>query len=210
MEKTAGIVIKCKDYSETSQLVWLFTKDFGKIKVIAKGSRASVKKFKGKLDLFNLCDIVIYRNPKRELHTLSECDVLEYFSKIRLDLNRLATASYFAELLDASVGLEDPSSEVYSLVVDVLKWLAEGKDPIFLRYIFEIKLMQYLGNLPKINNVSKGVMRILESKAIDKLKVSPSQLEELRKASSLIIDYLIGKRLKSLDFMEEVSNAAKK
>lgn len=204
MEKTIGIVIRCKDYSETSQLVWMFTKDFGKLKVIAKGSRASIKKFKGKLDLFNLCEVVFYKNPRRELHTLSECDVLESFSKIRLDLNRLATATYFAELLDASVGLEDPSREVYSLVLDIFKWLAEGKDPAFLRYIFEIKLMQFLGNLPKIDNISKGAMRILESKAIDKLKVSTRQLNELKNASRLIIDYSVDKRLKSLEFLEEI------
>lgn len=204
MEKTVGIVIRCKDYSESSQLVWLYTKDFGKIKVIAKGSRASIKKFKGKLDLFNLCDVVFYRSPRRELHTLSECDVLEPFSKIRLDLNRLAAASYFAELVDTSVGLEDPSREVYSLVIDIFRWLADGKDPVFLRCIFEIRLMHYLGILPRIENVSKGVMRILASKAIDKLKISRVQLDELKNVARLSVDYLVPKRLKSMDFLEEI------
>lgn len=195
MERTEGLVIKCKDYSETSQLVWLYTRDFGKIKVIAKGSRK-----KSKIDLFNLCEIVFYKG-KGELHTLKECSVLDAFIKIRQDLTRVATASYFAELLDASTGLEDPSSEIYSLVIDVFRWLAEGKNPVFLRYFFEIKLMQYSGNLPRLDNVSKGVIKILELKAIDKVKISCKQLEELKR---LVIDYSAGKRLKSLDFLEAI------
>lgn len=200
MEKTEAIVIRCKDYSETSQLVWLYTRDFGKIKVIAKGSRK-----RSKIDLFNLCDIVFYKG-RGELHTLKECVVSEPFSSIRQDLRKLAVASYMVELLDTSTPLEDPSIEIYSLVADVFRWLGEGKDPEFLRYIFEIKLMQFLGNLPKMDNVSKGVMKILESKAIDRLKVSKDQLEELKR---LIVDYSVGKRLKSLDFLEEIAYGKK-
>lgn len=204
MEKTKGIVIKCKDYSETSQLVWLFTRDFGKIKIIAKGSRTSIKKFKGKLDLFNLCEIVFYKSARSELHTVSECEVIEPFSKIRQDLHRLAVASYISELLEVSAALEDPSKEIYSLAEDVFKWLNEGKNPNFIRFYFEIKLSHFSGNLPKLDNITKGVAKILESKSVDKLRASPKQLEELRDLSRLVIDYSVDKRLKSLEFLEEV------
>lgn len=143
MEKTTGIVIKCKDYSETSQLVWLYTKDFGKIKVIAKGSRK-----KSKIDLFNIYEIIFYKS-RGELHTLGDYYVIETFNKIRQDLHRLALASYMAELVNVFTGLEDPSGEIYSLIVSVFKQLAEGKDPKLIRRGFEAKFMQYLGNLPE-------------------------------------------------------------
>lgn len=140
MEKTTGIVIKCRDYSETSQLVWLYTRDFGKIKVIAKGSRKKLR-----LDLFNLYEVVFYKS-RGELHTLGEYSVLDTFDKIRMDLRRIAIASYIAELVNIFTGLEDPCREIYSLVVSAFKSLAEGKDP---RRPFEVKLMQYLGNPPE-------------------------------------------------------------
>ncbi len=140
MEKTVGIVIKAKDYSETSQLVWLYTRDFGKIKVIAKGSRKKLR-----IDLFNICEFVFYKS-RGELHTLGEYYIQETFDKIRQDLHRVAVASYIAELVNVFTGLEDPSPEIYSLVVSAFKNLAEGKDP---RHVFETRLMQYLGNLPE-------------------------------------------------------------
>lgn len=212
MEKTIGFVIKCKDYRETSQLVWLYSKDFGKIKVIAKGSRNQIKKFKTKLDLFSLCDIVFHRSLRSELHSLNECEIVEPFSEIRQDLDRLATASYIAELLTVSTGLEDPCNELFFLTMDVFKWLANGKDPGFLLCVFEIKFMQYQGDFPNINNVTSGVKAIirsiLQSKAIDKLRITALQLEELRKVLRIAIDFSVGKRLKSLEFMEVVSNGA--
>lgn len=164
MEKTIGLVIKCKDYSETSQLVWLYTKDFGKIKLIAKGSRK-----KSKIDLFNLCEIEFYKS-RGELHTLGECYVSETFDRIRRDLHRLAVASYMAELVNVFTGLEDPSSEIYSLIVSVFKQLADGKDSKLIRRIFETKLMQYLGYSCEIDKVIVDYTGGKRLKSLDFLK----------------------------------------
>lgn len=217
MDKTIGIVIKCKDYSETSQLVWLYTKDFGKIKLVAKGSRGRSKKLSGKIDLFNVIDVIFYRSHRGDLHTLGECSVIEPYSAIRLDLERLACASYVAELLDASTAVEDPNSEIFSLLLDILKGLADGKDPKFLQCIFEIKLMHYSGHWQGLDNrkdISNGVKAIIkrveDEKAVDKLKISDAQLDELGRLLRIIIDYSVGKRLKSLSFLEAVCYDGKK
>ncbi len=169
MEKTTGIVIKCKDYSETSQLIWLYSKDFGKIKFVAKGSRARTKKFQGKLDLFNIVDVVFYRSIKGDLHTLGECNIAETFSGIRSDLNSLALASYMVELLDAVTPLEDPNIDIFSVSSQMLRWISEGKDLKFLQAIYEIKLLQHSGSFPNldsrtdISNGSKAIIKMLRS-----------------------------------------------
>ena len=213
IERTRGIVIRCKDLTETSQLVWFYTKDFGKLKAVAKGSRARTKKFKSKLDLFSLDEIVFYQNPKGELHTLSESEIVEPFTEIRSDIKKMAVASYMVELLDTSLALEDPSTEIYSLVVNMFGWLVTTEELGFLRLVYEIKLLQYLGTFPEPEGISKGasaiVRRVVQTGGIDslkKLKVSESQLQELKSAIGLIVDYSVGKRLKSLDFLEEVTN----
>lgn len=168
MEKTTGLVIKCKDYSETSQLVWLYTRDFGKIKVIAKGSRK-----KSKIDLFNLCEFEFYRS-RGELHTLGEYYVSETFDNIRRDLHRLAVASYMAELINVFTGLEDPSSEIYSLLVSVFKQLADGKDSRLIRRSFETKLTQCLG-------YSCGIDKVIVDYLADKRLKSLEFLKEIER-----------------------------
>ena len=216
IEKTEGIVIKCKDLTETSQLVWFYTMDFGKLKAVAKGSRARTKKFKSKFDLFNQNEILFYHSPKRELHTLSESDIIEPFTEIRSDISKMAVASYMVELLDNLVGLEDPDRRIYCLVVSIFKWLQEKDEINFMRLVFEIKLLQYSGVLPEPEGINKGVSAIFgkvvrtnDIGLLKKLKISKSQLHELRNAVGLIVDYTVGKRLKSLDFLEEVSCAEK-
>lgn len=209
IQKTEGIVIRCKDLTETSQIVWLYTKDFGKLKIVGKGTRS--RRFKTKLDLFSLNEIVFYRNPKGELHTLKECEIVEPFTEIRSDISKMAVASYMVDLLDNSVALEDPSKEIYSLLISVFRWLGKSEELDFLRLVFEIKLMQYSGTFPEPEGISKGaaavVRRVVDTSDIDllnKLKVSKSQLQELRKVIGLIIDYSVGKRLKSLDFLDTI------
>lgn len=156
IQKTEGIIISCRDFTETSQLVTLFTKDFGKIKVIAKGSRRpNSKKFKSKLDLFNQAEVVFYRNSKGELHTLSECHILNIFTEIHLDLNRMALASYMMELLNVSLGLEDGDKQLYELVIDILHWLSNNGAVNTVRHVFEIKLLNMTGVFPQMSSCSK-------------------------------------------------------
>lgn len=212
MEKTLGIIIKCKDYSETSQLIWLYTKDFGKLKVIAKGSRGNSKKFKNKLDLFNIIELIFYHSQHRDLHTLGECYVIEQFPSIRGDLDKFATATYFAELIDSCTGVEDKNLKIYSLFFDELTRLSSNNNYNFCKCIFEIRFLHYLGHLPKFEyqqGLTKGALAICEriknSASLETLKISELQMEELRSMLRLIIDYLAGKRLKSLDFIESLS-----
>lgn len=211
IERTEGIVIKCKDLTETSQLVWLYTKNHGKCKVVAKGSRKRSKRFKSKLDLFSQNEMVFYYHPKNDLHTLSEYEVIDPFTEIRSDISKMAVASYMIELLDSLVGIEDPNLKIYSLVFNSLKWLGETDKLWFLKIIFEIKLLHYSGEFKVPDDVSKGVYaiikRVVQSQDVDtlkKLKVSDFQLKELKDVIGLIVDYSVGKRLKSLDFLEEV------
>ena len=208
MEKTTGVVIKCVDYRETSQIVWFFTRDSGRLKVVAKGSRGRGGKAKSKIDLFHILDMVFYRsrNQKSDLHTLGDFSVTEIFSGLREDFGRMAAASYVAELVQNVSGIEDPCEKTYDLITEVLKAIAGGKYIWFILSVFEIKLLEFSGHLPDIKGVSAGCMqvvkRIVDGRAIDKLKVSPNQMNELRGRLRLIVDGLAGKRLKSLDFLE--------
>lgn len=236
IQKTEGIIIKCKDFTDTSQLVTFFTKDFGKLKVVAKGSRAKSKKFKGKMDLFIESEIIFYRKTRTELHTLSECSIIDTHSQIRSDFDHVATASYVSELLEVSVGVEDPIKGLYELVKDVFGWLQEEKDLQWVRNVFEIKLLQLLGHLPQMQlcgkcngslgeivffepengwfcdrcgsgkrKISRGVFAIIEkiaySPRFQMIKISKTQKEELNNLMRLFIDFSVGKRLKSLDFL---------
>ncbi len=61
-EKTLALVLRVVEFSETSLIVTLFTRDFGKVRGLAKGARRPKGPFESALDLRSLCRIVFLRN----------------------------------------------------------------------------------------------------------------------------------------------------
>lgn len=119
--KTAGIVTKTTKYSETSLIVTIITKDFGKISAIANNVRSSRSHMRMGLQLFAYSEIVVYEaKSKTGLYKLNEVTVLEAFPNIRLSLEKLAYASYFAEIANDAIGEDSPDEETLRLLLNSL------------------------------------------------------------------------------------------
>lgn len=58
MYSTQGIILKREDFRERDERVIFYTKDFGKLSVVAKGTKRIGAKLRGNLDIFNLVDII--------------------------------------------------------------------------------------------------------------------------------------------------------
>ncbi|MFH1792345.1 MAG: DNA repair protein RecO, partial [Patescibacteria group bacterium] len=50
---TEAIILATKDYSEADRILVVYTKDFGKLSLIAKGVRKTTSKKRGHLEIFN-------------------------------------------------------------------------------------------------------------------------------------------------------------
>ncbi|MGL4465069.1 MAG: DNA repair protein RecO, partial [Planctomycetia bacterium] len=101
-ERTEALVIRGVDFSETSRVLTLFTRDFGKLSVIAKGGRRLRGPFEVSLDLLSLCSISVIRKSSGGLDVLTEALLRERFTGLRDDLQKLYAAYFLAELLDAT------------------------------------------------------------------------------------------------------------
>ena len=69
--KSEGVVLRRIKYSETSLILTFYTKDQGKISLIAKGARNPKSKFVGALEPATYASIVYYHKDSRELQLLS-------------------------------------------------------------------------------------------------------------------------------------------
>ncbi|MFM7928683.1 MAG: DNA repair protein RecO, partial [Pirellula sp.] len=79
LEKTDAIVLKTVEWSETSLVVTLFTRDFGKISAIAKGARRLKSPFESALDLLSLSSVVFLKKSGESLDLLTEAKLLRRF-----------------------------------------------------------------------------------------------------------------------------------
>lgn len=150
-EKASAIVIRSVEFSETSLVVTLFTREFGKIGALAKGARRLKSPFESALDLLALCRIVFLRKSSESLDLLTEAKLLRRFRLAGRDLAGLYAAFYVAELLNGLTDEGDPHPELFDLADETLVLLASG-DAVAKNVVrFEFGALRLLGHAPLLD-----------------------------------------------------------
>ena len=118
-----AIILKSMKYGETSRIVTLFTREFGRIGIIAKGARGKKARFGAALDIMSHSRIVFYRKDTRDLQLLSQADLIEQFNRVIDDPSRLMLGFAMIEFLNASVHGEEQHTELFDLLLHSLQQL---------------------------------------------------------------------------------------
>jgi DNA repair protein RecO (recombination protein O) len=154
-EKANAIVIRAVDFSETSLVVTLFTREFGKIGALAKGGRRLKSPFESALDLLALCRIVFLHKTHDVLDLLTEAKLLRRFRPPGKNLLNLYAGYYVAELLGDLTEANDPHPGLFDLADETLAGLAAG-EPVARRTIrFELGMLQLLGLMPSLDDCAE-------------------------------------------------------
>lgn len=95
---THATVLKTYEYSETSKILRLLTRDQGLCSVIAKGARRPRSRFGGLLEPFTDGVATYYAKEGRDLHTLSGFELLRERQSLGSDLVRFAGAGILTEI----------------------------------------------------------------------------------------------------------------
>ena len=149
-QKTLAYVLGTRDYRDTSLLATFCTRDFGKVKAIIKGGRDARYRYGSTLEPFSLNEIIVYHRRRGDLHLVTAAELVERYEPVRRDLESLATATYFLELVDQLTDAGHSNEDVFDLLGEALTWLSRGASWRIGARIFEIKLMQRLGFMPEL------------------------------------------------------------
>ncbi len=146
--KIRGIVVKETFVGDADKIITVIAKDYGKIRINAKGARRAKNKFISATSMFAYCDFVIYS--KNNYNGLSQADILESFYNLTSDLLKLSYASYFAEVLEKTTPEAQSSNDILLLLLKALTALKNNKIPFkLIARIFEIKFLQLSGVMPE-------------------------------------------------------------
>jgi DNA repair protein RecO (recombination protein O) len=148
-EKALALVLRTTDWSETSRIATLWTREFGKVRVLAKGGRRLKSNFESALDLLTVCSIVLLRKSSGSLDLLTEAQVVRRFPRLRADLPALYAAYYIAELLADWTEDYDPHPVLFEEALATLDSLGAPGAPTGVRLArFEMVLLRELGFSP--------------------------------------------------------------
>jgi DNA repair protein RecO (recombination protein O) len=149
-EKSLAIVLRLVEFSETSLVVTLFTRDFGKISALAKGARRPKGPFEAALDLLALVRVVFLHKSSDALDLLTEAKLERRFRAAARDLNRLYAGYYVAELLAEMTDENDPHPELFDAANEALESL-DGDAPVATTLLrLELAALRLLGHSPSL------------------------------------------------------------
>ena len=196
-ERAEGIVLRCQPVTESSLIVTWYTREWGKLKTMAKGARRAKGPFQGKIDLFYRDEIVFLRSRRSDLHLLHECFLEEARRELRGSLPVLTAASYACELVDLATEAEDANVGVFDLLEDLLEAVPEANAKVLLVW-FELRLMTLLGWAPRWEKgVGLGkVMAALTTKnaeGVRRVRLTETQVGDARCVLWGMWDELVGR-----------------
>ena len=149
IESVEGIVLSETNYSESSKILNVLTKEHGMIGIMSKGCRSMKSKLRGVSRKLLYGTFHIYYK-ENGLSTLIGVDVIQSFSKTVMDLEKVSYASFLLDLT-YQVVKQTEEEEIFFLLRDTLIKIEEGFNPIAFTNILELKYLDYLGVSPSID-----------------------------------------------------------
>ncbi|MFQ5423708.1 MAG: DNA repair protein RecO [Phycisphaerae bacterium] len=126
--RDTAIVLRRLDFSETSQILAMLTREHGQQHLIAKGIKRSTKtRVAVGIDLLELGSLVYSRRTGREgtLATLTEWRQEDHFPHLRRSLVGLYAGLYAAEATTRLTEVHDPHPELFDGLVRLFRALRE-------------------------------------------------------------------------------------
>lgn len=148
--RTDAISLGRTDYSNSSQIITFYTRDYGKIHTLAKGfKRVSGRHSSKAVDLLTYYQILFIKREHTSLHTLTEAALQNNYPVIRSSLDKYYKASYMAELVNKFTMENDPCEQLFDVFLNSLTGIEKDTDTTVRLFVFEIELLKILGYLPE-------------------------------------------------------------
>lgn len=143
-------MLKQFDLGEADKIITFFTKDYGKVRAVAKGVRKSRSSMSGIVLPFNYNLVTIYRG--KSIDRINQVRNIFSFNRLREDLVKMAYASFVAEAVE-KVSQENQANEaLFALLLSTLHKIMVAEEGLpYIELIFKISLLVVLGLKPQLD-----------------------------------------------------------
>jgi len=160
--KTEGIILRKADLNETDRLFVIYSKEYGKMLLRAKGVRKNESKLRGYLELFNYNKFLIAKS--KTIDIITNVEPIETFPNLRNNLEALAAAFYGSEIIDRLIVGPEKEERIWQLIYRFFRALETKSTPTKkLIPLFEDKFLLFLGYGSQIERRQKDNQKFIQS-----------------------------------------------
>ena len=139
MTKTEAIILKSADLGETDRLLTIYSKEFGKVYVAARGIKKLESKSRYHLEPLSYSQLILVEG--KNFKIIKTAILIDQFLSIRKDLDKMKIAYKIVNLIDELIVGEEKDENIWNLILKAFKEL-NVKD-------FQDDLLKLLGYDPK-------------------------------------------------------------
>lgn len=126
IQTLTAINLKTIPYSESSLIIQAFSKEKGKVSLIAKGVKKSKNGNIGKLSTFSLNKYHVRGNDEQSIKTIMVIETIKTYEKIQLDYDKLQTAYELIWIINSIIQENHQSEELFLLAENALDKLEQA------------------------------------------------------------------------------------
>ncbi len=148
-----AIVLKKKKFSDSSLICTIYSEEYGKVSILAKGAR-SIKNPSGAiLEPLNHIDVVYYYKPRRNIQLFKEGSIIKKHFNISDNYNKSLYSLIILDIINYSSYVESPCNIIFRLIKSSLHYIDKSSENRILYYylFFKLQLLIYLGYEPIFN-----------------------------------------------------------
>ena len=144
-----AVVLRHSNYGEADRLLTVYTREQGKMRIIAKGARKIASRKAGHIEPFTYVKLQLAKG--RDMFLVTQADTVDAYLPLRDDLVLTSQAAYVMELLDRFTYENDTeNASTFRLLTDTLARLSAKADPWLVTRYYEMRLLDYMGFRPQL------------------------------------------------------------
>jgi DNA repair protein RecO (recombination protein O) len=141
-----AVVLRRVDFGEADRVLVLFTRERGKMPVVAKGIRRMSSRMAGHLELFTRSELMLAKGAN--LDVVTQAETRDSYRAVREDLTRTSTAFLIVELTDALTEEDVEHPELFELLTATFRALGTTDDPRLVAAHYQLRLLDVSGFRP--------------------------------------------------------------
>lgn len=158
-----GIILARRNFGEADRILSVYSKNHGRISLIAKGIRRPSSKKRGHLEVFSY--IKFQATDSKSIGIITEVETIKNFEKIKKDLTKVALAYYFVEVIGKITHEHERNDGIFELILNYLEKLEYETHLKSLRNDFVLELLTVTGFWPegkKLLNPDEKLEEVVE------------------------------------------------